>query len=188
MWFFAAPHLTGFLFKLFVNMLETPLIGSSIVDSLKKNNGMTEVRFFFDIRKNWLYNILEWWHCYVLLRVVVTGRCFATLSFQKSLCLDPSSHLKVYIFLFLYYYLTIRFINYMVWIYINQNKICVCIIFSSETRSGAWCCHCWRRWKPCRQIGNSLEVSSSIWSFSQLPHRSKFILPLLEDTWLRICL
>ncbi|KAH0892497.1 hypothetical protein HID58_054926 [Brassica napus] len=38
-----APHLTGFLFKLFVNMLETPLIGSSIVDSLKKNNGMTEM-------------------------------------------------------------------------------------------------------------------------------------------------
>ncbi|KAL0863048.1 hypothetical protein Bca101_042166 [Brassica carinata] len=37
------PHLTGFMFKLFVNMLETPLIGSAIVDSLKKNNGMTEM-------------------------------------------------------------------------------------------------------------------------------------------------
>ena len=46
---FAAPHLTGFLFKLFVNMLETPLIGSSIVDSLKKNNGMTEVRFYITL-------------------------------------------------------------------------------------------------------------------------------------------
>ncbi|KAJ4887658.1 Fatty acid amide hydrolase [Raphanus sativus] len=38
-----APHLTGFLFKLFVKMLETPLIGSLIVESLKKNNGMTQI-------------------------------------------------------------------------------------------------------------------------------------------------
>ncbi|VVB17995.1 unnamed protein product [Arabis nemorensis] len=38
-----APHLTGFSFKLFVNMLEAPLIGSLIVESLKKNNGMTEI-------------------------------------------------------------------------------------------------------------------------------------------------
>ncbi|CAF1921840.1 unnamed protein product [Brassica oleracea var. botrytis] len=38
-----APHLTGFLFKLFVKMLEAPLIGSLIVESLKKNNGMTQI-------------------------------------------------------------------------------------------------------------------------------------------------
>ncbi|CAN8277511.1 unnamed protein product [Cochlearia groenlandica] len=38
-----SPHLTGFLFKLFVKILETPLIGSSIIDSLKKDNGMTKI-------------------------------------------------------------------------------------------------------------------------------------------------
>uniref|UniRef100_M4ESY7 Amidase domain-containing protein n=1 Tax=Brassica campestris TaxID=3711 RepID=M4ESY7_BRACM len=38
-----APHLTGFLFKLFVKMLEAPLIGSLIVETLKKNNGMTQI-------------------------------------------------------------------------------------------------------------------------------------------------
>lgn len=42
---YAAPHLTGFSFKLFVKMLEAPLIGSLIVESLKKDNGMTEVCF-----------------------------------------------------------------------------------------------------------------------------------------------
>lgn len=44
--YYAAPHLTGFSFKLFVNMLEAPLIGSLIVDSLKKDNGMTKVCFY----------------------------------------------------------------------------------------------------------------------------------------------
>ncbi|CAA7034814.1 unnamed protein product [Microthlaspi erraticum] len=38
-----APHLTGFSFKLFANVLEAPLIGSLIVDSLKKSNGMTKI-------------------------------------------------------------------------------------------------------------------------------------------------
>ncbi|XP_010484225.1 PREDICTED: fatty acid amide hydrolase-like isoform X1 [Camelina sativa] len=37
------PHLTGFSFKLFVNILEAPLIGPLIVDHLKKDNGMTKI-------------------------------------------------------------------------------------------------------------------------------------------------
>ncbi|XP_042493571.1 fatty acid amide hydrolase-like [Macadamia integrifolia] len=38
-----APHLTGFKLKLFVWLAEAPLIGSLIVSSLKKQNGMDEM-------------------------------------------------------------------------------------------------------------------------------------------------
>ncbi|CAK7330349.1 unnamed protein product [Dovyalis caffra] len=38
-----APHLTGLTFKLFVKLLETPLVGPLIVSHLKKENKMTEL-------------------------------------------------------------------------------------------------------------------------------------------------
>ncbi|XP_061370840.1 fatty acid amide hydrolase-like, partial [Gastrolobium bilobum] len=38
-----APHLTGFMFRLFVKILETPLIGPLIVNSLKKENKFNEL-------------------------------------------------------------------------------------------------------------------------------------------------
>ncbi|KAL5541242.1 hypothetical protein UlMin_042715 [Ulmus minor] len=38
-----APHLTGFVFKLFVKILEAPLIGSLIISHLKKENKMDEL-------------------------------------------------------------------------------------------------------------------------------------------------
>lgn len=39
----AAPHLAGFLFKLFVGILEMPVIGSFVVSILKKQNKIVEV-------------------------------------------------------------------------------------------------------------------------------------------------
>lgn len=38
-----APHLTGFALKLFINLLEFPLIGRLIISSIKKKNKMTEL-------------------------------------------------------------------------------------------------------------------------------------------------
>ena len=38
-----APHLTGFLLKLFVKIIEAPLLGSLIVYLMKKENRMVEV-------------------------------------------------------------------------------------------------------------------------------------------------
>ncbi|KAJ4843118.1 hypothetical protein Tsubulata_002902 [Turnera subulata] len=38
-----APHLTGLAFKLFVKILETPLVGPLIMSNLKKQNGMTQL-------------------------------------------------------------------------------------------------------------------------------------------------
>lgn len=38
-----APHLAGFLFKLFVGILEMPVIGSFVVSKLKKQNKIEEV-------------------------------------------------------------------------------------------------------------------------------------------------
>lgn len=43
----AAPHLTGIGLKLFVKLLETPLIGSLIISHLKKENKMLEASVFF---------------------------------------------------------------------------------------------------------------------------------------------
>lgn len=40
---FETPHLTGFWFKLFVKVMEAPLIGSLITSHLKQKNGMTEI-------------------------------------------------------------------------------------------------------------------------------------------------
>ncbi|KAL3723966.1 hypothetical protein ACJRO7_036044 [Eucalyptus globulus] len=37
------PHLTGLAFRLFVRILETPLIGPAIISYLKKKNGMVEL-------------------------------------------------------------------------------------------------------------------------------------------------
>lgn len=42
----AAPHLTGFRLKLFVKLLEAPLVGSLIISNLKKENKMVEVGYF----------------------------------------------------------------------------------------------------------------------------------------------
>ena len=45
-----APHLTGFGLKLFVKIIETPLLGSLIMSFLKKQNKAVEVsnvNFFF---------------------------------------------------------------------------------------------------------------------------------------------
>lgn len=42
--FFAAPHLTGFVFRLFVRIIEAPVIGPIIMNILKKENKMDEVR------------------------------------------------------------------------------------------------------------------------------------------------
>ena len=42
MWI-AAPHLMGSVFKLFVKIVEAPVIGSLIVSHLKKQNKMVEV-------------------------------------------------------------------------------------------------------------------------------------------------
>uniref|UniRef100_A0A0V0H9D6 Putative ovule protein n=1 Tax=Solanum chacoense TaxID=4108 RepID=A0A0V0H9D6_SOLCH len=38
-----APHLTGFWFKLFVKVMEAPVIGSLIASHLKEKNGITEI-------------------------------------------------------------------------------------------------------------------------------------------------
>ncbi|CAA2996991.1 fatty acid amide hydrolase-like, partial [Olea europaea subsp. europaea] len=38
-----APHLTGFRLKLFVKLLEAPLVGSLIISNLKKENKMVEI-------------------------------------------------------------------------------------------------------------------------------------------------
>lgn len=38
-----APHLTGFLLKFFVKLLETPLIGSLIINNMKKENRVIEM-------------------------------------------------------------------------------------------------------------------------------------------------
>ncbi|XP_004230539.1 fatty acid amide hydrolase [Solanum lycopersicum] len=38
-----APHLTGFWFKLFVKVIEAPVIGSFIASHLKEKNGITEI-------------------------------------------------------------------------------------------------------------------------------------------------
>ncbi|XVF44907.1 hypothetical protein PTKIN_Ptkin02bG0160900 [Pterospermum kingtungense] len=38
-----APHLTGLIFKLFVRIVETPVIGSLIISSLKKQNKVVEM-------------------------------------------------------------------------------------------------------------------------------------------------
>ncbi|QCD76617.1 aspartyl-tRNA [Vigna unguiculata] len=38
-----APHLTGFIFRLFVRILEAPLIGPIIIDVLKKQNKIEEI-------------------------------------------------------------------------------------------------------------------------------------------------
>lgn len=43
---FAAPHLTGFVFRLFVRMVEAPLIGPFIISLLKKQNKINEVGLF----------------------------------------------------------------------------------------------------------------------------------------------
>ena len=43
---FAAPHLTGFVFKLFVRIVEAPVIGSLIISYLKKQNRIVQVCFF----------------------------------------------------------------------------------------------------------------------------------------------
>jgi hypothetical protein len=43
----AAPHLTGFVFKLFVRIIEAPVIGSLIVSHLKKQNRFVQVCFLF---------------------------------------------------------------------------------------------------------------------------------------------
>lgn len=40
---FVAPHLTGFFLKLFVWIVEAPMIGSVIISFLKKQNKMTQV-------------------------------------------------------------------------------------------------------------------------------------------------
>jgi hypothetical protein len=42
-----APHLTGLKFKLFVKLLETPLVGPLIISHLKKENKIVEVCFLF---------------------------------------------------------------------------------------------------------------------------------------------
>lgn len=39
----AAPHLTGFMLKLFVKLLEAPVVGPFITDQLKKQNHINEV-------------------------------------------------------------------------------------------------------------------------------------------------
>ena len=41
--FLAAPHLTGFVFRLFVRILELPLIGPIIINVLKKQNKIDQV-------------------------------------------------------------------------------------------------------------------------------------------------
>lgn len=43
----AAPHLTGFMLKLFVKLLEAPVIGPLIADHLKKQNQINEVPISF---------------------------------------------------------------------------------------------------------------------------------------------
>ncbi|CAK9187403.1 unnamed protein product [Ilex paraguariensis] len=40
---FAAPHLTGLMLKVFVKLIEAPLIGSLIISQLKKQNKMVEM-------------------------------------------------------------------------------------------------------------------------------------------------
>lgn len=50
MMFVAAPHLMGSVFKLFVRIVESRVLGSLIVSYLKKQNKMVEVcvsHFFF---------------------------------------------------------------------------------------------------------------------------------------------
>lgn len=42
----AAPHLTGFVFKFFVRIVEAPVIGSLIISYLKKQNRFVQVCFF----------------------------------------------------------------------------------------------------------------------------------------------
>lgn len=46
LFFFAAPHLTGFVFRLFVRILEAPLIGPFLMTILKKENKIDEVRAY----------------------------------------------------------------------------------------------------------------------------------------------
>lgn len=46
---FVAPHLTGLAFKLFVWIVEAPIIGSLIISLLKKQNKMTQVCKLFKI-------------------------------------------------------------------------------------------------------------------------------------------
>lgn len=40
---FAAPHLTGFGFRLLVRLIEAPLIGPLLMNYLKKENKIDEV-------------------------------------------------------------------------------------------------------------------------------------------------
>ncbi|KAF5731892.1 Amidase [Tripterygium wilfordii] len=44
-----APHLTGFLFKLFIKIIEAPFIGSLIISHLKKQNKMVETLQYTEI-------------------------------------------------------------------------------------------------------------------------------------------
>lgn len=45
----AAPHLTGSILKLFVRIIEIPIIGSLIISFMKKENNMVEVRCFVSL-------------------------------------------------------------------------------------------------------------------------------------------
>lgn len=42
----AAPQMTGWMLKLFVKLVEAPVIGSLIIEYMKKQNNFNEVSFY----------------------------------------------------------------------------------------------------------------------------------------------
>lgn len=91
---FVAPHLTGFFLKLFVWIVEAPMIGSVIISFLKKQNKMTQVCCCaFSVFLSLCYNWKSWKAC---MYCCVNYSYWGTLRYQKHPCSNLNFLLKVF--------------------------------------------------------------------------------------------